>query len=225
MTELKHEYIRVEYGQGVSYGGNQRLSGDPVIRKCGCGIVSAVDTLLYMSLIYEWKDLPELQFCSGGNSISADAYNSFLIGMKKTYFPVLYPLGTGGLAVAAGMNMFFKRGLLPFRAAWHTVLRHPWEPMEIMLNSDIPVICAVGQNFPRFWEKNGLSLHISSDSRQTIPSALAKAHFVTVTGMDTDWIQLSSWGRKYYFKRKDYEHYAVKTSNPLLCGMLYIEHK
>ena len=41
MRELKHEYSGVVFPGGArSYGGNQMLSPDKVMRRCGCGIVA-----------------------------------------------------------------------------------------------------------------------------------------------------------------------------------------
>ena len=225
MMQLKHRYTGVSYGGPESYGGNQRRSSDPVIKKCGCGLVAALDTLLYLGRCCRWTDVPELAATDEDGPISAGQYEKCLAAMKKAYFPLLYPLGTGGLALAAGMNLFFKRRCLPFHGLWCAAGSRLWERMENMLAADIPVICAVGQNFPRFWEKKGVSLQLNDGSGSPRPGASARAHFITVTALDEEWMRLSSWGKKYYMSRRDFENYVRKTSNPLLCGILHIEHK
>ncbi len=225
MLELKGEYIKINYGALSTYGGNQRLSSDRVIQKCGCGIVAALDCLLYLRSRCRWTNVPELGSFDAEDAMSGGNYESCLAAMKRKYFPVLYPLGTNGVALALGMCRFFKTHCLPFRASWLPATTGIWGRMEKMLKADIPIVCAVGTNFPKFWEKKGLALQTPGLSGRLQPSADARAHFVTVTGLDEDLMQLSSWGKKYYVSRRDYMSYARSSSNPLLCGILYIESK
>ena len=225
MCKLKGNYIKINYGGLETYGGNQRLSSDRVIKKCGCGIVAALDTLLYLKSCCGWTEVPELGAFEGEASMSGESYESCLAAMKRKYFPVLYPLGTNGMAIALGMSRFFKAHCLPYRAAWFPATAGMWGRMEKMLEADIPVVCAVGTNFPKFWEKKGLALQVPGLSGGLCPSADARAHFVTVTGLDKDWMQISSWGKKYHVSRRDFISYARGISNPLLCGILYIERK
>ncbi len=225
MFELKSSYVSVNYDRAESYGGNQRRSADPVIKKCGCGIVAALDTLLYLCYSRRWSCVLEPGEITESGPIPHELYEESLAALKKNYFPVMYPLGTNGFALALGMNRFFKKHCLPFHASWYAAGRRLWERMGAMLSHDIPVIVAVGQNFPRFWERKGVSLQIMDSNGSPKPGASARAHFVTVTGLDTDWMQLSSWGVKYVAKRSDFMRYALKNSSPLLCGMLYIEKK
>ena len=225
MYKLKGNYIKINRSGLETYGGNQRLSSDRVIKKCGCGIVAALDTLLYLKSRCGWTGVPELGVFDGEASMNGENYERCLAVMKRKYFPVLYPLGTNGMALALGMNRFFKGHCLPFRALWLPVTAGIWEHMEKMLESDIPVVCAVGVNFPKFWEKKGLGLQFPGTSGAMLHSSDARAHFVTVTGLDMDWMQISSWGKKYYISRRDFISYARGISNPLLCGMLYIERK
>lgn len=225
MFELKSSYVSVNYDRAESYGGNQRRSADPVIKKCGCGIVAALDTLLYLCCSRRCTAIQELGEISSCTSIPHMLYDNQLAAMKRNYFPVIYPIGTNGFVLACGMNRFFKKHCLPFHASWHTANKKMWKRVEEMLAADIPVIIALGQNFPRFWERKGLSLQIKDRNGITRPGASARAHFVTVTGLDTDWMQLSSWGIKYFVRRSDFMRYALENSSPLLCGMLYIEKK
>lgn len=225
MLELKGKYIKIDYDGHECYGGNQRFSCDQVIKKCGCGIIAVLDTLLYLQNRYRWTDVPELGAAEADGIIHSQEYEKSLAAVKKNYFPVLYPFGTNGMALALGINRFFRRHRLPFHASWYPATGGFWKYMESMLKSDVPVVCAVGTNFPKFWEKNGLALQVFQSAGSIHGYVDARAHFVTVTGVDEEWMMLSSWGRKYYVKRRDYMSYARWHSNPLLCGMLYIRHK
>ena len=42
-----------------------------------------------------------------------------------------------------------------------------------------------------------------------------KAHFVTITGMDEEWLRISSWGKEYFINRREYDDY-VKTHSTWL---------
>ena len=225
VIQLKSRYTGVCYRGVESYGGNQRSSIDPVIKKCGCGIIAALDTLLYLGRQCRWTDVPELGPLDGDSPISAGKYEESIAAMKRAYFPVLYPLGTNGMALALGINRFFKRYCLPFHGTWRPATAGIWTDMELMLSSDIPIVCAVGAIFPKFWERNGLTLQTFRSEECMAGTASARAHFVTVTGLDEEWIQISSWGKKYYISRKDYLSYVKEKSNPLLCGILYIRRK
>lgn len=45
---LKGEYISVLKDGRLSYGGSQRWSDSPVLRGYGCGVIAALDLLLYL---------------------------------------------------------------------------------------------------------------------------------------------------------------------------------
>ncbi len=46
---LKGEYISVLKDGRLSYGGSQRWSDSPVLRGYGCGVIAALDLLLYLA--------------------------------------------------------------------------------------------------------------------------------------------------------------------------------
>ena len=46
---LKGEYISVLKDGRLSYGGSQRWSDSPVLRGSGCGVIAALDLLLYLA--------------------------------------------------------------------------------------------------------------------------------------------------------------------------------
>ena len=48
MLTLRHPFISVLVGSGPSYGGGQQFSDNHMISRCGCGIIAAADTLLYL---------------------------------------------------------------------------------------------------------------------------------------------------------------------------------
>jgi hypothetical protein len=45
---LKGEYISILKDGRLSYGGSQRWSDSPILRGYGCGVIAALDLLLYL---------------------------------------------------------------------------------------------------------------------------------------------------------------------------------
>lgn len=145
--------------------------------------------------------------------------------LHRAYLPLFYPFGTNGLALSLAMNRFFKRHRLPYKARWSVPKAELWQRMEAMLQQDIPVILAVGPNFPRFWQKKRANFCRATPEGSFVPTVSAMAHFVTATGLDDEWITLSSWGSRYYMSREEFARYTRECSNSLLCSILYVEHK
>ena len=225
MIGLQNPYISVEYSGRTSFGGDQQRCSDKVLRSCGCGVVAALDMLLYLDRWHSDVYVPEFVGLAGTSPLPQSAYEQALALLRRAYFPLFYPFGMNGLALSLGMNLFFKRHALPYKARWSVPKAELWQRIGTMLERDLPVIMAVGPNFPRFWKKKGASFcRISPEGRYT-PSVSAMAHFVTATGLDDEWVELSSWGNRYYMGREEFERYTKECSNSLLCSILYIEHK
>lgn len=225
MIGLQNPYISVAYSGHDSFGGDQQRCGDKVLQRCGCGVVAALDALLYLHRWHRDVDIPEFAELAGASPLPQPAYEQALELLRRAYFPLFYPFGMNGLALSLGMNLFFKRHSLPYKARWSVPKAELWRRVGTMLGRDIPVIMAVGPNFPRFWQKKGASFCRISPEGRYIPSVSAMAHFVTATGLDDEWVELSSWGKRYYMGRDEFDRYAKECSNSLLCSILYMEHK
>ena len=50
-----------------------------------------------------------------------------------------------------------------------------------------------------------------------------ESHYVTVTGLDDEWAQISSWGREYYINRREYDAFVRLHSASLFSNILYIK--
>ena len=210
MISLKHPYLSVSDGVRTSYGGNQMRSDKPAIRKCGCGPVAALDTLWY------------LKHRGQEETVSLAEYNMMLSNVCRQYFPLVPPFGINGIAFTVGMNRLLHAHALPFQASWMLSGVRLWERTAEMLGRDLPVILSVGPNFPAFWQNNRLPFYIESQDGTYRRAAATKGHFVTVTGIDTEWVRISSWGRKYYINRVEYEHYTRKNSLYVFSNLLYL---
>lgn len=206
---LQKNYVQVNCSGRLSYGGSQMWSPSETIRVCGCGPVAVLDTLLYLRQ-------------QQGSPISQEEYNKKLERLSRRYMPLIPPFGANGLLVAAGMNMLLREYHLPYRAFWAVSRRKFWTRMEDLLRQDLPVIFSIGPNFPAVWSKHRLTFYGKKPDGTFVPVSSAKAHYITATGMDEEWLRISSWGRQYYIKRSEYDEYVRKYSASLVSNILML---
>ena len=121
-----------------------------------------------------------------------------------------------------GLNGYFAFHKMPYRAAWMLSGKKMISRIEKMLSLDIPVIMAIGPNFPLFWKKEKLSFYTKDGNGKLCPAVKTKAHFVTVTGISESELQISSWGKKYYISIQEYEKYVREHSSPLVSNIIYV---
>ena len=90
-----------------------------------------------------------------------------------------------------------------------------------MLAEDLPVILSVGMNFPKVWEKETLNFYRICG--ENVPASnKVRAHFVVVTGMDEEWLQISTWGVVRYIRRTEYEDFMKRQSGSVLSNLLLL---
>lgn len=216
MLTLRHPYPTIQKDSCTAWGGNQGWLRDDASQRCGCGLVAAADLLLYL---HRWGKDRNTRFFREApgpeqGPIPADIYDYYVQRLRKRYFPILPPFGLNAFLLAAGMNRFFRREGLPFHARWGVSGSRFWGTIRSMLSRDLPVILCIGINFPLPWGKAQLSLYTRTgeDYRRT---TAVRAHYVTITGLDDQWMRIASWGQEYYILRADYERYRREHS----CGL------
>jgi len=221
-NSLKHAYISVIGSNYASYGGSQLMSSHKYMRECGCGVVACCDLLLYLCSISNPKaDI--MAYFSGNNQVMLDKYDELLLKMSHGYFPIVPPFGMTGISLAAGLNIFFAINRMNYFAVWDIAKKTIFSNIRNMLSDDIPVILSVGPNFPKFWDGKKITLFRKEPSGEFRPAYLAKAHFVTVTGMDDTWLRISSWGKELYLKRSDFSDYITQYSNFIVSNICLIK--
>jgi len=219
MLELKHPYPSIYDSEIESYGGSQLWSDVSAIRKCGCGVVAALDVLFYLCRYHRSSPLP--YFLEGIDERSI--YIKTLKSMSRRYFLIVPPFGITGPALASGLMMLIKKANLDFKASIAFSSEKIWARTEEMLSNDIPVILAIGQNFPRIWQQHKLNLYFKTSVGHYRKNSSTKAHYVTVTGMDEKWLQVSSWGKKLYINRFEFERYVREHSISAISNIIYIK--
>ena len=207
MKTLKKPFHQVDTIRGTFYGGNQAWFPYRFLKNMGCGVISASDLILH---IRGKKRLTQLE------------YVDFAKHLWKYYLPVIPGFGMNGLTLMIGLNRYFVRTGLPYRACWMLSAKKMTSRIEKMLENDIPAILAIGPNFPMFWKKEKLCLY-RKEMDKMVPVTKVKAHFVTVTGISQEWIQISSWGKEYYIQITEYEAYTREKSSSLISNIIYVK--
>ena len=222
MMQLRHKYISVRSGQSLSFGGSQMLSSSRTIREVGCGVIAALDLLLYLARNQSGCCCALFSSALADGFVDEKEYDALAHMISKRFFPILPKLGINGLMLAGGLNHFFHRYGFPFQASWGIGSRHIEERITDMLSHDIPVILSIGPNFPLFWRKKELNFYVRILSGEMKHACSIKSHYVTVTGMDETHFRVSSWGREYYIDRQEYFSYIRRNSGSLVSNIVYI---
>lgn len=225
MLKLKKPYISVQYDNGSSFGGSQRMTESDVLKASGCGLVAAMDLLLYLTKGNGYFADSSIKALSLYDVIPQVSYNRCLQKFARSYFPVIPYHGMNGLGLMMGMQLYFARHRLPYVCHWCISDKGIWEKVYHMLEDDIPVIMAIGPNFPFVWRNGRAILYTKDYEGKLKPASSVKAHFITITGIDDEWLEISSWGKCYYLNRRMYEEYVSKYSAALVSNILYVRKK
>lgn len=195
----------------MTYGGNQAWLPHRFLRKNGCGVIAAADVLRY---------LQKQETC-----LTEQEYLAFAKELWTGYLPVIPGFGMNGLTMMNGLNRYFLRKKMPYRACWKVSSKKMLNRIDEMLGQDLPVIMAIGPNFPKIWEKKTLTLYQKDENGNEFPASKTKAHFVTVTGRDERKLRISSWGKEYWIEIPEYREYVRAYSSPLVSNIMMIKRR
>ena len=224
-AKLKHPYITVKENYQSSFGGSQTWAKSRTLQKYGCGVVAGTDFLLYIGLHKKYPVGTEFsrdKHLQG--KLSRTVYLELLDKMRKHYFPVIPGLGMPWWVLAGGLNVYFLKNRIPLKASFGVRRRNRDNRIRAMLVHDLPVILAVGPNFPIPWKRHKLAFY-QKIGQEYIEACRTAAHFVVITGMCGQWLEISSWGNKYYVNMKEYEEYVAHYSCPLVSNIIYVKNR
>ena len=222
MLQIGHSYISVRRGHTHTFGGSQMCSASKTMREVGCGVIAALDLLLYLNRFHLNNQCDMFSVALEDGSIDEKEYDELARALSRRFFPIIPKLGINGLLLAVGLNAFFFRYRFPFRASWGVGSRRLAGRIEDMLSRDIPVILSIGPNFPLFWRKNELNFYSRISNGEMKHACSIRSHYVTVTGMDESYFRISSWGREYYIDRREYFAYIRQNSGSIVSNIMYI---
>lgn len=203
MITLKNPYIAHISGGHHLYGGNQSLMKNKSTRQCGCGVIAALDCLIYLHLYHSGCTCDEFSVIKNSYVPHAE-YERLAENLRKKYLPLIPRYGTNGFMLAAGINAFMKKYGYTYKARYGTEKGEVFPTIERMLADDLPVILLIGGSFPAFWIKAPLNLYVKFDDGTLKKACDVEAHYVSVTGIDDEWISVSSWGRQYFISREEF---------------------
>ena len=207
MKTLKHPYLSVKNKTGTAYGGSQSWFSYGFLKKNGCGVISAADVLLHLQ---------------GKEAVSETEYMEFAKKLWMQYLPVIPGFGMNGLTLVLGLNRYFWKHGMSYRAGWNIGSKNLLPKIDGMLAKDLPVILPVGPNFPKFWGKEKLNFYRKTETATFVPAVKTSAHFVTVTGREGHYLKISSWGKEYYIDVREYRRYVRNYSSFLISNIVYI---
>ena len=216
-ASLSQDLFRVKADGKILYGGSQNVYPTAKEKASACGIAAAADVVLYLKCL-----------ATGIFDVEKDDFISISRIIKK-FVPIIPGRGVNSFILAIGLNRFFKKSGLRFHAKWKCTEKKKWEITERMLKDDIPVILAIGNNYPFIWRENGLNLYVPDGPQQGVQEVVFKkvqavcGHFVVATAIDGNVLTVSSWGRKYYINTDEYDRYVKKHSIHLYCNILSIK--
>lgn len=175
-----------------SFGGSQMWCRTPLMQNCGCGIIAGLDAVMRMT---------------GEGEIGREEYLERFDEAAKYIRPILLPgkhekpriiFGSeflGSFGVSTGR---FKRGLKKLAKSRNLNIRIKSfifkyeERVKFYLEQGVPLICLIAAPF------NNVKLLNGND----VPFNVG-FHWVTVTGIDDKFLEVSSWGGRYRISLKD----------------------
>lgn len=210
-SSLSNDLFSLRYDNGEIYGGSQMLCKNKTLKGYGCGLIGCANVLNYKGL------------CAGfGSTKSWDEYLNFINKLRTGYLPVIPKFGMNGIFMALGMEAYFHANKMKYHAKWGFSYRKIFVRMREMLDKDIPVVLAIGPNFPNLFGNKKLMLYALQKGKY-VPFEGTKAHYVTVVSMNDEWLTISSWGRRLYINVNEYREYARRNSLPVFCNIIYVK--
>lgn len=236
-----HGYLPIRNGDTCSFGGSQMWfqtrpgkAGSGRICAYGCGLIAFSDLLLYLAAQKKIRRPACMEnLFAGGDRIEKASYMEYIRFMDRKFMPVIPFSGINGISLEIGLNHFFLREKLPFRASWKWMLtsQKMLVLMKEMLSDDIPVIFSIGPNTPFVWGKKGVAFCRKDPSGALAVQETVCRHYVMLTGISTDplsgrtLLRISSWGREFYIDYGEYRSYVRRTGGKITSSIVYIRRK
>lgn len=196
-------------------------------QKMGCGIVALSDIFLYLSGKYN-KSL----------QLDGVSYVNYKLDQKTycEYYNRIYRLaggvslknGASGIKLWRTFNRMAKLQGWSERARWGFSRKKILSRLEEMLAKDIPVILCVPMALFKKDKEKGLWFYMKNEKGAYVPRTRVNGHYVVVTELfyenEEIYLVISSWGKQYFIKWKEYEE-QIKTRlfGAFLGNLLYIK--
>ncbi len=230
-------YISVETPKGRSFGGSQNwfpLNGrsrDRRLNLRGCGLVAACDLMLYLCREAGFPEdaLPVKKPVTRG-PLTEEAYLDFLRKIGARFF-IMPGLGSVSWQMPPFVNAFMRRAgsRERLRYLWRFTAKSRLPLIRASLLRKRPLVLFLGPSL-RLLRKHrrGVTFYRLRDEKM-IPAVTAmNRHFVVVTGIRNPvradeplYLEISSWGEKFYLDYEELSRFIVRHSTPLFSGFLH----
>ena len=223
--ELKHPLCEVNIERSKTYGGSQMFADSKNLREVGCGVVAAQELFIYLCRYHGGQGSDSVRALAEKETVSPQDYVECSDDLRRKYFPLIPKLGVNGISLVLGINAYFALHKMPFRADWEITEGGLIGGIEKLLEDDMPVIMAIGPNFPKLWKKNDFQIYIKNAAGEYVPDAKVRGHYVLAAAIDGGWIRISSWGSKYYINIGEYKDYVSAYSSYLVSNYVRIRRR
>lgn len=236
---LSRQYVQVRRNKNgeVTYGGDQNFfagapagSVDARKQRMGCGVTAFGDMLLYLG---------------GGSQAYRTGENEKYINRilseeeYRAYYNLIYNYlgqisarankGLSGVRLWSRFNRLSRREKWKLWSKWGLSGRKLYRRIVEMLDSDIPVIMCVPVLFGKKNKGQGLTFY-QKENGVYQKKCTVTAHYVVISELIEEngrtYFGISSWGKKYYIDREEYELLIRKHFlGTILGNILYIRQK
>lgn len=197
------------------------LLKDRTLRQFGCGAVAALDFVRYLHLYRDGCKTDLFTGIPDNPALTCTLYRLCVLRLCRSYVPILPHIATNGLFISAGINAYFRHYELPLQARWGVKQDKLWQEIDRMLSADLPVILGIGKPVKHFLHGHCLNLYRSKNGSFQ-PTGQVSGHFLTVLGLDKEWLYVASWGREFAINRQELMHYAHAESSQFLCNIVQV---
>lgn len=235
---LKKPYIQVKRNSGeLTYGGDQGFfkgagAGTADARKnaMGCGVIAFSDLLLYLGSGNPEKVIQENEIYVNRTN-QETAYREYYNKIYDYLGGVSMKNGISGFRLAMRFNRLSRRERWKLRANWGLSAGKLYGRIKEMLTGDLPVILCIPMMIFKKDKKDGISFYQEKNGKLE-KICTVSAHYVMVTGIVQEqgsgevFLEISSWGKKYYVNWKEYDK-LIHTHflGTILGNIMYIRPK
>ena len=244
--DISIDYVKVRQGDSFSHGGSQLWfpkdgsARDLSIHSGGCGLIAACDFMLWYENYAEKQG--KTRFSGPVAKLRKEAQKDASGPEKEAYmdcirqlfkrFPVLPKLGSSSLLLPLFLNLYLWKNHAHMRLSFlfNNTADKRMRIIRGSLQDGFPVIMMIGARVLPFNKMKGVTFYAENNGRLKPAVSDIRRHYVTITGIrypeDMNapvYLEISSWGRKYFVDYDELCTYMTKRSMPWLTGFFYIK--
>ena len=216
-----------DVGNTVDKEMQKALKEDEKKQKMGCGIVALSDIFLYLSGKYnQGVQIGDRSYVNHG--LKQKEYCEFYDKIYAFAGGVSLKNGVSGIKLWRKFNRMARRQGWKERARWGFSRKKIFQRMEEMLLKDIPVILCMPMALFKKEKDKGVRFYQKNQKGEYVPYTRVNGHYVVVTELlyeeDEIYLVISSWGKQYFIKWKEYdEEIRSRLFGAILGNLLYIK--